>query len=348
MSKLNAFIKKMKSSQVEAKPEPQPEAEAKPKVEVKPVKSSAYVARRPHAKTQKRNEMFAEFITSDEAQELIKDVKKGENLFYSKKGEPVILTQAGKDGKNFGILNLEFDNNGIIKKVQNNIGYTKDFRRNMAVQYIFDKLFGNNKVYGKINSAPAEPENYLISPNPHGYFIADCMKKDLDADIALIQSANIRGYFEKGNVDERIVSDILPFKNKLYRVRYSEKDIVDAIKYAAINSYNSSAHKPGIFYASGLKYSVTDKGKVQSMSFVDKKGSEHSIDVSNPRTDKFYTTIINDYCAQGNDNFTMLNKPQNILEKYSFDSGRCVENILAEIKEGVAIKDDGRINIIHC
>lgn len=278
--------------------------------------------------------------------ELIFDVKEGENLFYNKKGEPVIITQAGKDGKNFGILNLEFDKNGIIKKVQNNIGKTNDFRRNMAIMYVFDKLFGNNKVFGKINSAPEEPDNYLISPNPHGYFIADCMRQDLDADIALIQAANIRGYFEKGKVDERIISDILPFKNKLYRVKYSEKDIVDALKFAAQNSFNSPAHKPGIFYASGLKYTVTNKGFIQSISFVDKTGKESFIDVNNPREDKFYTTIINDYCAQGNDNFTMLNKPQNIIEKYTFDSGKCVENILSKIG-AVDIKDDGRIRVIH-
>ena len=80
MSKLNEFVNKLKSSQVEpveVKSEPEPQVEVKP--EVKPVKS-AYVARRPHAKTQKRNETFAEFITSDEAIELIKNVKNTQKL----------------------------------------------------------------------------------------------------------------------------------------------------------------------------------------------------------------------------------------------------------------------------
>ena len=106
MSRLNAFVKKMKSSQIEAKPEVKPKAkpevkpkakpEAKPKVEVK----SAYVARRPHARTQKRNEQFAEFITSPEAIELIKDVKNTQklkalvNAFKEKYGEPMPLVAA--------------------------------------------------------------------------------------------------------------------------------------------------------------------------------------------------------------------------------------------------------------
>ena len=92
MSRLNQFVNKLKSSQVEAKPEPEPEpqaevkpepepqAEVKPEPKVKVEVKSAYVARRPHAKTQKRNETFAEFITSDEAIELIKNVKNTQKL----------------------------------------------------------------------------------------------------------------------------------------------------------------------------------------------------------------------------------------------------------------------------
>lgn len=285
-------------------------------------------------------------ILGGHSHDLILDVKEGENLFYNKDNEPVIITQAGKDGKNFGILNLEFDQNGVIKKVQNNVGDTRDFHRDMPVKYIFDKLFGNNKIYGVINSAPAEPDKYLISPNPHGYFIADCMKSDLGGDIALIQSANIRGFFEKGNIDKRTINGILPFKNELYRVNYSEKDIVDAIKFACSKSFNSNSNKPGIFYASGLKYTVSKTGELKSLTFVDKERKEHPINIQNPRENKFYSVIINDYCAQGNDKFTMLNHPENIVEKCGVDSGDCVANVLEKSKTPIDLEDDGRITIV--
>ena len=97
MSKLNEFVNKLKSSQVEpveVKSEPEPQAE------VKPVKSGAYVARRPHAKTQKRNELFIDFITSDEAIELIKNVKNTQklktlvNAFMEKFNERIPLVTA--------------------------------------------------------------------------------------------------------------------------------------------------------------------------------------------------------------------------------------------------------------
>lgn len=283
-------------------------------------------------------------ILGGHSHDLLFDVKEGENLFYSKTGEPVIITQAGRDGKNFGILNLEFDKNGVIKKVQNNIGLTRDFKRNTPIKYIFDKIFGVKETYGYIKSAPPPLKKDLTEPNPHAYFIADCIRKDLDCDIAILPSPNVRGYFEPGKVDTRTLVDILPFQNKLYKMKYSEKDIVDSFKLAA-KSFTNVANKPGIFYASGIRYSVTPNGHITSMSFVDKDGKETPIDINNPRTDKYYITVLNDYCAQGNDGFKLLNQPENVLEKYPFDATKCVKDILKQSTEPIEIKDDGRISI---
>lgn len=281
-------------------------------------------------------------ILGGHSHDLLFDVKEGENLFYSKTGEPVIITQAGRDGKNFGILNLEFDKKGVIKKVQNNIGYTHDFRRYAPLKYIFDKIFGTGTTYGYINSAAKPLTHDLIEPNPHAYFITDCIRQDLNADIAILPSSNIRGYFEKGKVDSRILVDILPFRNKLYRVKYSEKEIVDSFKLAA-KSFTNVANKPGIFYASGIKYSVNKNGHITSMEFINKSGKSIPIDLKNPRTDKYYETVINDYCAMGNDGFSMLNQPERILEKYPFDATKCIKDVLAKNSKPVDIKDDGRI-----
>ena len=284
-------------------------------------------------------------ILGGHSHDLLFDVKEGKNLFYSKTGEPVIITQAGRDGKNFGILNLEFDQNGVIKKVQNNVGSTRPFKRNAAVKYIFDKIFGNKEIYGYVQSAPKPLKKDLIEPNPHAYFITDCIRKDLDCDIAILPSPNIRGYFEQGKIDARILSDILPFKNKLYKMKYSEKDIVEGFKQAA-KSFTNIANKPGIFYASGIKYTVSTNGQIKSMTFIDKNGKETPIDIHNPRTDKYYVTVLNDYCAQGNDGFTIFNQPENIIEKLPFDAAKCIIDVLKQNKTPVTIKDDGRIKIV--
>ena len=77
-------------------------------------------------------------IVGGHSHELLEDIKEGVNLFYSKSGEPVIMTQAGKDGNYFGLLNLTFDKNGVIKKAQNNLGQSGIFYKNMINQYLFN------------------------------------------------------------------------------------------------------------------------------------------------------------------------------------------------------------------
>ena len=63
-----------------------------------------------------QNTSGIDVILGGHSHELIKGVKEGENLFYGLDGKPVVITQAGKDGKTFGVLNLEFDKDGNIKK----------------------------------------------------------------------------------------------------------------------------------------------------------------------------------------------------------------------------------------
>jgi 2',3'-cyclic-nucleotide 2'-phosphodiesterase (5'-nucleotidase family) len=114
----------------------------------------------------------------------------------------------------------------------------------------------------------------------------------------------------------------------------------------AANSFVNIANKPGIMYASGLRYTVSDKGKIISMSYIDKQGNATPIDLQNPRPDKYYTTVINDYCVQGNDGFTSLNRPERIIEKCPYDATKCVMDVLKRTKEPVEIYDDGRIQIV--
>ena len=83
--------------------------------------------------------------------DLIQGIEEGKNLFYSKAGEPVIITQAGKDGETVGILNVDFDQNGIIQKAQNNIIKTSFF--DVQVEFgktINFKIEWDNKLKNKL------------------------------------------------------------------------------------------------------------------------------------------------------------------------------------------------------
>lgn len=284
-------------------------------------------------------------ILGGHSHDLITGVKDNVNLFMSKSGEPVIITQAGRDGKNFGVLNLEFDKDGIIKKAQNNVGTTRMFSRNPIARYVFEQILGKPEIVGRINTAPPLLKNDLTDPNPLAYYGLDAIRERSGADIALVVSTNIRGYVEKGNIDTRTISEISPFKNKIVKINYTEKEIVDAIKFCA-KSFVNRNNKPGIMCVSGLKYTVSKNGLVYDMKFVTKDGHEEVIDVNNPRADKIYSVAINDYYASGNDELTMLNKYDQAVEKYTWDLNDCIEQKIRASKVPVDIVDDGRIKVV--
>jgi len=284
-------------------------------------------------------------ILGGHSHDLLRDVKEGKNLFYSTANEPVIITQGGRDGTHFGVLNLEFDENGIIKKAQNNISYTDTFRRNMPMRYIFETILGKPEKVGYIQSAERAPKKVLIEPNGHANFIMDCMRKDTNADIAIMPSPEIRGHFDEGTLDTRTLNEILPFKNKPVIVNYSEKEIVDAIKFAS-TSFRNLGSKPGIMEVSGLEYKVTRDGELLSLTYVDQMGKKTPIDINNPRETKFYRTVINDFHAQGNDHYKMLKKYNEAEKIYDYDITKCIINCLQKDNKPVTIKDDGRIQVV--
>ena len=284
-------------------------------------------------------------ILGGHSHNLIEDVKEGENLLKSKNGEPVVITQAGRDGKNFGVLNLEFDQNGIIKKVQNNVGITRKFGRNLAAKNLFEQILGKPEVVGYVNTAPPLLQNDLLDPSPLANFALDAIKAKTGADIAMVLSANLRGYIEKGKIDTVTISELSPFKNKLMNIYYTEKEIVDALKLSA-KSFNDKNSKPGIMHVSGLKYEVSRNGQIYNLRYINKDGKEEPIDINNPRTDKKYLVAINDFYAAGNDDFTMLNKISQAEQKFDFDLNYCVEDYIRNHKGPIDIVDDGRLKII--
>lgn len=284
-------------------------------------------------------------ILGGHSHNLIKDVQENINLFKSKSGEPVIITQAGRDGKNFGVLNLEFDNEGIIKKVQNNVGTTRIFSRNAPARHVFDTILGKPEVVGYVRTAPPVLNNDLVDPSPLANFVLDAVREETGSEIAIITSALMRGSLEKGRVDTRTISELSPFKNKLVNAYYTEKELVDAIKFSAY-SFKNRNNKPGLIYTSGLRYVVSKEGKLKELKFVKPDGTFENIDINNPRTDKKYLVSVNDYIAAGGDNFSMLNKIKNAEKIFDYDITKCVELYFRKHQQPVDIVDDGRIQVV--
>lgn len=285
-------------------------------------------------------------ILGGHSHDLIEGVVPGENLFYSPSGEPVVITQAGRDGNHFGILNLEFNDKGQISYVQNNILDTNMYSSNLIMSKTVDSILGESPEIGNLKHVDTIPKNNLLEENPWADFVSDALRTSLDADIVLINSANFRGSVDYGKVTERDISSIFPFSNKLFKVNISEKDIVDAIKLCAksLTSHNS---KPGIMQVSGLTYKLDKQGNLLEMTYTDKQGQTRAIDVNNPDANKFYTAVYDEFLVGGGDNLAMLKREdKDIIERYDFDKDKVTIDYIKTLPQPFEVRKDNRIQIV--
>ena len=186
----------------------------------------------------------------------------------------------------------------------------------------------------------------MIEENPHANFMCDAMRYELDTDIAIWNNAGPRNFFHEGVLDSRDVRDIAPFRDGVAVANVSEKKIVDWFKTAVELSYKTPGYKPGLVAVSGLNYTVDSKaGKLVGMSFVDKDGKEHKIDVNNPREDKTYRLATDTFImSQGKEIGILAPKEECEIHPESKDYYAC--EYIKHLGRPIEINQTGRIKFI--
>lgn len=285
-------------------------------------------------------------IIGGHSHNLVKGITEGENLLKSKNGEPVIITNGGKDGEYFGNLNLEFDEKGTIKSAQNNIIATSHFGENLIYAKLLEKHLNNNQKIGYINSALPQPTNKLIEENPQANFVADAIRSELGVEIGFLNSANLRSSFEKGTFSTLDAKMISPFNNRMVIANVTEKDLVDAFKFTAKSMVNS---RPGLFAVSGLKYTVRKSdGELLSMTKVDNDGKETPINIQNPSETKTYRVSADSFVMRGGDRVKSLNYVGREEKVFDFDKDKLICDYIKKIGKPIDIdeKYSGRVTIV--
>lgn len=254
----------------------------------------------------------------------------------SKNGEPVILVQAGENGKHFGILETEFKN-GVVKKFTNklfNANTSKDF----LIEYVKDQKLGKSPVVTNINKIDPMPKNRRVVYCPWTGLMADSMKDQMKTDIAIINAANIRKVPITGRLTERDISESAPMKNDLLVTSVTEKQLIEAISSASKRTMSNEDGKPGLLIPSGFSYKINNKGDLLSM----KIGGEN-IDINNPRQ-KIYSACYDIFVARGDGEYPEM-KPMFDTKRFNFDKDKTTIDYLKG-KDKVDVIDDDRLQII--
>lgn len=283
-----------------------------------------------------------DIILGGHSHDLIFDITEGKNLQYSPKGEPVVITQAGRDGKNFGILNVEYDENGVIVKAQNNVYKTSEFNKSLLMTTTADVVLGQSPILGQVESVPVLTDRMNVEENGYSEVFLDVVRLETGADVVLMNSANFRGSLDLGNFTARDIGGIFPFKNKMCIVELSEKHLIDALNHGG-SSLLAPDLKPSILQVSGMNYTLSKDGKV-TQAAVCQNGKMVDLNINAPSDTRMFKVAYDDYLLAGGDAFTSL-KDAKVLKKYDYDKDQIVINYFLKNKDSkpLVIKSDGRI-----
>lgn len=291
-----------------------------------------------------QNTAGIDVIIGGHSHNLVKGITEGENLLKSKTGEPVVITNGGKDGEYFGNLELEFDKNGIITNASNKVIPTTSYGRNLIYAKLLQSEMSSNERVGYINSVIPQPQNRLIEENPQANFVADAIKNELGVEMAILNSANLRSSFERGSFTSLDAKMISPFDNQMVIANVTEKDLVDAFKFTCKTMVNS---RPGLFAVSGLKYTVRKSdGELISLSKVDESGKETPIDIKNPSETKTYRLSADSFVMRGGDKVTSLNYVGKEEKIFDFDKDKLICDYIKRQNKPIDINQTGRVTII--
>lgn len=275
---------------------------------------------------------------------LFKEAKEGENLFYSSKGEPVLIVQSGKDGEYIGVPNLKFDEFGQIVDIDYKIIKTDDYERSEELQASFEKYSTEADELGTIINMESDTGNNYAQENPNASFLLDCLRCELDTDVAIMNSASMRNKFTSGDFTSLDLENAVPFTDKIVVIQASEKELVNAIQQKVKETILSPNLRPGILQVSGMRYEFDKQtGDLISLSILDKSGEERFVDVKNP-SDRLYSVAVNEFCAENEKSgLGLKHRVKKAIKIFDYDIKKFVSDWCEKSNEPIVIKQDGRI-----
>lgn len=153
-------------------------------------------------------------------------------------GEPILYAQAGANGQYLGRLDVEFDAAGVIADYDgDSVFLSRYITPDPAMQALIDELAGPVEALGN-QSTGATTEVELIGDRNFcrveecalGNIIADGMRYDTGAQIAIMNGGGIRANIDAGDITLGDVLTVHPFGNQVATLGLTGADVIAALE----------------------------------------------------------------------------------------------------------------------
>ncbi len=238
-------------------------------------------------------------------------------------GKPVLVTQTGKYGRNVGYIKIDLDDIKDHDFDYEYIPVTDRFSPEAYDKNIENFLAPYRHVVDSVNSniiawsVQDMTNNTRVGAYPNwtadfalakGRSVADsirsCGKDFPRVDMAMMNVGGIRQPITKGPITEGQMLSTFPFSNSMIIISIKGKDIIDALKVAAI--------KGGEAVSENIRVVTNGKGELLKVI----------IDGNEMDPEKEYVVSTIDYVAHGNDDLVSM---ANNTELWRGDHEMCVD-----------------------
>ena len=228
------------------------------------------------------------------------------------RGEPVKIVATGKTptkhfGENldvYGILNLEFDDNGVL--IKDNCKNTFKTLSNDGTPQTGETIFTLDRALTKSNPLFEHSEIANIIADSSLWYVNTYTEGE-PADLAFVNPGTIRDNFDDPYITKADINSVVPFTTStLIKTTLTRKQIIDTLNWCALSTSLGKV-TPGIMQVAGLEYTVNPDLKVTSVHILNPDGTI-KVDLTKCDDDEEFTVVYDVFLATGVAGLTEMKK----------------------------------------
>ncbi len=279
--------------------------------------------------------------------------------YTSATGEPIYYVQAGEKDIYLGRLDVAFDASGIITNASGDtILLSRYITPDPEMDALITELAGpieelRNTPVGATTDVLLEGDRLIcrVEECNLGNVIADSMRAETGAQIAIMNGGGIRASIEPGDITLGEVLTVQPFTNLISEFEISGADVIAALEngVSLLVVENGIVQREGAAgrfpQVSGIRYTIDPTlapgSRIVSVDVLGENGEYAPID-----PEMIYTIATLNFIRTGGDGYTIFN--DNAIEPYDF--GRADYEVTADYLPTITpitAEVEGRITYVN-